>query len=78
LFGQRFARWSWFLILMGRAFLLRVRKLTSSCGNILGWVGDCSGILESVECLSDFGLGVESWLGGVGLGVFFSFVVPLI
>jgi hypothetical protein len=62
---------------MGRALLLRVRELASSCGNFLGWVGDCSGSLESVGCLSDLGLGDESLLGGVCLGVF-SLGVPLI
>jgi hypothetical protein len=50
--------------------LLRVRELASSCGNFLGWVGDFSGSLESVGCLSDVGLGDESWLGDVCLGVF--------
>ncbi|KAK2433898.1 hypothetical protein QL285_019106 [Trifolium repens] len=37
-----------FRILMGRALLIRVRELASSSGNFLGWVGDCSGSLESV------------------------------
>jgi hypothetical protein len=45
---------------MGRALLLRVRELASSRGNFLGWIGDCSGSLESVGCLSDLGLGDES------------------
>jgi hypothetical protein len=71
LFGQRFAWWSWFWILMGRALLLRVRELASSCGNFLGRIGDCSGSLESVGRLSDLGLRDESWLGGVCLGFFF-------
>jgi hypothetical protein len=55
---------------MGRALLLRVRELASSCGNFLGWVGDCFSSLESVGCLSDLGLGDESLLGGVCLEVF--------
>jgi hypothetical protein len=45
---------------MGRTFLLRVRGLASSSANFLGWVGDCSGSLESEGCLSDLGLGDES------------------
>jgi hypothetical protein len=70
LFGQRFAWRSWFWILMGRTLLIRVRELASSCGNFLGWVGDCSSSLKYVGCLSDLGLGDESWLGGVCSGVF--------
>ena len=42
---------------MGRTLLLRVRKLASSSGNFLAWIGDCSGGLESKGCLSDLGLG---------------------
>jgi hypothetical protein len=56
---------------MGRALLLRVRKLASSCGNFLGWVDDCFGSLKSVGCLSDLGLGDESLLGGVCLEVLY-------
>jgi hypothetical protein len=47
-----------------------VQNIASSFDNFLGWVGDCSGSLESVGCLSDLGLGDESWLIGVCLGVF--------
>jgi hypothetical protein len=42
---------------MGRAPLLRVRELASSCGDFLGCVGDCSGSRESEGCFSDLGLG---------------------
>jgi hypothetical protein len=55
---------------MGRALLIRVRELASSCDNFLGWVGDCSSSLESKRCLSDLGLGDDSCLGDVCLGVF--------
>jgi hypothetical protein len=43
----------------------------------MGWIGDCFGSLESVGCLSDLELGVESCLGGVCLGVFFLWVFRL-
>jgi hypothetical protein len=41
-------------MLMGRSFLIRDRELLSSCGNLLGRVGDCSGSLKSVWRLSGF------------------------
>jgi hypothetical protein len=62
---------------MGRALLIRVRELVSSCGNFLGWIGDCFGSLESVGCLSDLDLDDESCLGDVCLGVFFLWVFRL-
>jgi hypothetical protein len=62
---------------MGRALLIRVRELASSCGNFLGWIGDYFGSLESVGCLSDLVLGDKSCLGDVCLRVF-SLGVPLI
>jgi hypothetical protein len=40
---------------MGRALLIRVRKLEFSCGNILSGVGDCSCSLESVGCFNVLG-----------------------
>jgi hypothetical protein len=41
---------------MGRVILIRVRELEFSCGNILSGIGDCSGSLESVGCLTVLGI----------------------
>jgi hypothetical protein len=56
---------------MGRAILIRVRELEFSCGNILSGIGDCSGSLESVGCLTVLGIRSCFFRLGDCLGVFF-------